>query len=312
MSASVQATDITSNTTRHGALAGAWLASLTSDNTRRAYRRDLTAFLEFLDGHGVDLFAAERPHVDLYRLSIEEQSAATVARKLSALSAFYRYAQDEGAATSNPVVRVKRPKIDADHSETQGLTRAQAMALLEAAKEDSARSHALVALLLFTGARVSEALGARVSDLKHSGGHRVLSVTRKGGKRALLVLPAQVLDALGGYLGTGTAHGTEVTTADAASAADALLFTTRTGKSWAPSEAFRTVQRLAKGAGIEGALSPHSLRHTHATLALDAGMPLAELQDSLGHADPRTTQRYNRARNRLERSSAHTLAAVLS
>lgn len=312
MSTSVQVIDPASNEARHGALAGAWLASLTSDNTRRAYRRDLRAFLDFLDGHALDVFSVERQHVDVYRLTLDGQSAATVARKLSALSAFYKYALDEGAAMANPVVRVKRPKVDADHSETQGLTKAQALALLDAAKQDSSRSHALVALLLYTGARISEALNARVSDLGFSGGHRVLSVTRKGGRKAFLVLPAPVIEALSALLGDDDARGAAVALPDLGDGNGRALFATRNGRTWAPSEASRTIQKLAVRAGIHGTISPHSLRHTHATLALEAGMPLHELQDSMGHADPRTTQRYNRSRDRLERSSAHVLAQTLS
>lgn len=56
----------------------------------------------------------------------------------------------------------------------------------------------------------------------------------------------------------------------------------------------------------------HSLRHTHATLALDAGATLRDLQGSMAHADPRTTRRYDRARGRLERSSAYTVASALA
>lgn len=139
----------------------------------------------------------------------------------------------------------------------------------------------------------------------------MLFVTRKGGKRAKVALPAPAVDALSALLGTTAAQGTEVVGVDAASA-DAPLFTTATGKRWATSEAFRTVQRLARVAGIEGRVSPHSLRHTHATLALDAGVTLHDLQDSMGHADPRTTRRYDRARGRLEKSSSYTVASALA
>ncbi|WP_407681242.1 tyrosine-type recombinase/integrase [Pseudarthrobacter equi] len=59
------------------------------------------------------------------------------------------------------------------------------------------------------------------------------------------------------------------------------------------------VQRLARLAGIKGRISPHSLRHTFVTLALDAGTALHDLQDSMGHADPRTTRRYDRSRHSL-------------
>lgn len=299
-----------SNADRLAPIRDAWLVSLSSENTRKAYRRDLMALFTFFDGQGFDALSAQRHHIDAWRTTLDG-APSTVARKLAAVSSFYAYAaNDAEVIDTNPVQRVARPKVDADHSSTQGLTKDQAVALIDAAREDGARAYALVSLLLLTGIRTSEALSARLSDLQHDSGHRVLMVTRKGGKRAKVVLPAQVVDALSTYLGTSAAEGTELESADAAST-DPLLFTTKNGKGWMPSEAFRTVRRLAEAAGIDGHVSPHSLRHTHATLALDAGIPLRDLQDSLGHADPRTTRRYDRARGRLERSSAHAVAQIL-
>jgi site-specific recombinase XerD len=90
------------------------------------------------------------------------------------------------------------------------------------------------------------------------------------------------------------------------------IFTTATGKRWASSEAFRTVQRLARVAGVEGRISPHSLRHTFATIALDAGTTLHDLQDSMGHADPRTTRRYDRARHTLVKAAGYDVAQALA
>ncbi|WP_298944041.1 tyrosine-type recombinase/integrase [uncultured Microbacterium sp.] len=302
----------TTNAERHAALAGAWLMSLGSEHTRRAYRGDILGLFAFLDAGDLDALDAERRHIDAYRLTLTG-APSTVARKLAAASSFYSYASAEGAmprAESHPVSRVVRPRVDADHSDTRGLSEAEAHAYLDAARQDGARSYALVALLLTTGARISEVLGADVSDLQHDTGHRVLVVTRKGGKRAKLPLPPRAVDALGEYLGASAAHGAEIVAADTASD-DAPLFTTATGKRWAASEAFRTVQRIARRAGIDGAVSPHSLRHTHATIALAHGVALADLQDSMGHADPRTTRRYDRARGRLERSSAYAVASVL-
>lgn len=299
-----------SNAERHFALANRWLASMTSDNTRLAYRRDLLALFGFLDAHDVDALSANRTHLDVWRDSLTG-TPSTIARRLSAASSWYSFAAAEGQVAAQPVQNVKRPKIDADHSSTRGLSKSEARSFLAAAEQDGPRSFALASLLIFTGVRISEALGATLGDLQHDTGHRVLTVTRKGGKRAKIALPAQVVDALSAYLGRSTAEGSEVATTDT-TPSRAPLFTTTTGKGWAQSEAFRTVQRLAREAGIEGRVSPHSLRHTHATLALDAGVTLHDLQDSMGHADPRTTRRYDRARGRLEKSSAYTVANALA
>lgn len=97
-------------------------------------------------------------------------------------------------------------------------------------------------------------------------------------------MPGPAVEALNVYLG---ATGREVVAGT--SGGGAPLFTTARGKRWAPSEAFRTVQRLSRTVGIDGQISPHSLRHTFATIALEAGTTLHDLQDSMGHADPRTT-----------------------
>jgi len=300
----------TTNAERHRQLAGAWLASFLSGSTRRAYAGDLRELFEFLDKGGVDALLAERRHLDVWRSALVGADS-TVGRKLSAASSFYRYAEAEGRIASSPMRNVRRPKVDADFSATRGLTKEEAQALIAAAAADTARSLAYVSLLLLTGVRSAEALGSDVPDLQHDAGHRVLIVTRKGGKRQKIVLPAPVLEAFAAYLGAGVAYGTELARIDD-EAAGVPIFTTSTGKRWVASEAFRTVQRLATAAGIEGVVSPHSLRHTHATIALDEGVALVDLQDSMGHADPRTTRRYDRARGRLERASSYAVAAALS
>lgn len=287
------------------AIAGWQLAQGGSVNTLRAYRRNMADYCAWLDGHGLDLLTVGRVHVDGYRHALTG-SAATVAQKLAAVSSFYRYAVSAELVTANPVELVKRPKVDADHSNTQGLTKDQARALLAAAQADSPRAHALVSLLVFTGIRLSEALNASTADYGHDTGHRTLSVQRKGGTGGKVAVPAPAVEALNAYLGT---TGQELVTA----AGVALpIFTTATGKRWEPSEAFRTIRRLAKAAGIEGNISPHSLRHTFATIALDSGTALHDLQDSMGHADPRTTRRYDRARHSLTKSAGYDVAKALA
>lgn len=69
---------------------------------------------------------------------------------------------------------------------------------------------------------------------------------------------------------------------------------------------------VANRAGITKRLSPHSLRHGFVTLSLEAGATLTDVQDAAGHADPRTTRRYDRARHRLDAAPTYTLAAALA
>jgi integrase/recombinase XerD len=156
--------------------------------------------------------------------------------------------------------------------------------------------------------RISEALQARTSDYAHDSGHRVLTVRRKGGKSAKVAVPAPAVVALNLYLGT---TGADLVLGQGPGMSRPL-FTTATGKPLHRTSAFRIVQRLAQRAGIDGQISPHSLRHAFATIALDSGTSLHALQDSMGHADPRTTRRYDRARNNLQKPAGYDVARALA
>ncbi len=268
-----------------------------SGNTAKAYARDIADWTTYLGD--VDVLKATRADVDSYVRSLEtaNRSASTIARKLAALSGLYGYALAEGMLERSPVAHVRRPKVSQE-SQTLGLDQEEARALLAVAREDGARSYALVSLLLHTAVRIGEALALDVTDLKIDGGYRVARVEGKGGKVDLVALggSAAALDALVAGRTAGP------------------VFAGPSGSAIAQSTAFREVQRLAALAGIADAdrVTPHSLRHTSITGALDAGAPLHEVQDFARHADPRMTQRYNRARRNLANSPAHTLSAYFA
>jgi integrase/recombinase XerD len=74
----------------------------------------------------------------------------------------------------------------------------------------------------------------------------------------------------------------------------------------------RTVKRLARRAGITKRISPHSLRHSFITAALNAGVPLRDVQEAASHCDPRTTMRYDRGRGSLDRHATYVVAPSLA
>ncbi len=293
-------------------LVAGWLLERPSVNTRTAYAADLARLAAFLDGHGVPLLAATRPQVAAWAESMRRElradgsrriSESTIARRLSVASSFFAYAVAEDAVRSNPVAQVRRPKRTEDADGTVWLDRDGMRAFLAAARQAGPRAHALAAVMLTTAARVSEVLAANVADLGATGGHRVLTVTRKGGKRQHLVIAPWVGQLLDVYL-AGRTQGP--------------LFATRArggghGRLDEPA-VHRLVRRLAKQAGIEGAerMKPHGLRHSGITGWLDAGASIREAQAAAGHADPRTTERYDRARGRLDASPVYALAAQLA
>jgi site-specific recombinase XerD len=287
-------------------LAAAWLVGHPT-NTATAYRRDLTAWATWCAGLDVHPLAAERHHVDLWvrHLTTTSQprtgrpaAAATVARKLSALAGFYDFGVHEAQVlTYSPVASVRRPRVS-DESAAVGLTADELRRLLAAAAAHSLRSAALVTLLIFCGLRISEALGADVRDFGHDHGHRVLRVTRKGGKAARVPLAPPVVRALEHYLGD------RITGPIFTAGADAHRYSYLL--------AYEQLGRLCKKAGLPAGVTPHSLRHSYATEALRLGAALQDVQDALGHADPRTTRRYDRSRHNLDRSPNYLLASALT
>jgi site-specific recombinase XerD len=284
---------------------GAWLLELDSPNTRAAYRRDLAGFLDFLQALATEegaeapaLLSVSRQLVALYAENLrgEGRAASTIARKLSALSSFYSYAVAEGWLESSPVANLKRPKVS-EESPTLGPDRVELSQLLEAAQELGAKEYALMSLLGLVGLRVSEVTGATVSDLGRETGragkeHRTLKVRRKGGKAQTVALPALAVQALEPLV-----EGRE----------EGALLVRASGLPLDRYDCGRIVARIAKRAGVEKHLSPHSLRHGFVTLSLEAGEPLHAVQEAAGHADPRTTLRYDRARQNLDRSPTYAL-----
>lgn len=272
-----------------------------SGNTRAAYRRDLSAWSAFCADVGVDPLQAGRVHVDAYARRLTEVdglAASTVARRLSCLSGFYRWAVAEDIVAKHPMVAVRRPKAGTETVST-GLDKDEVATLLAAAVADGPRAAALVALLTFNGLRVSEALGVDVSDLGNERGHRVLYITRKGGKRATVPLAPRVTELMDSLLADRTSGP---------------LFATASGARMDRAGVWRLLRKLARRTlpAKATSLHPHDLRHAFVTLSLDAGASLRDVQDAAGHADPRTTRRYDRARHNLDRHPTYQLAGLIS
>lgn len=297
-----------------------WLLRCKSAHTREAYARDFARWARWLADRDIDLLNVNGDHVSAYMRVCEQElnprterpiTAATVARRVAVVSSFYRHARRHDLVDRNPAEDVDRPEMDPDHSETVGMTEDEAQRLLrtaaqraldaktERSRRAAVRDASIVSLMLCTGGRVTEVTAANIEDLGYDRGHRVLFVTRKGGKRQSIALGAAAA-LIDQYV-----HDEDRTSG--------LLFRTASGRQVDRSWIFRVVQRLALEAHIPAgrAITPHSTRHTFATLALDTGATLDDVQIAMGHADPRTTRRYDRARNRIDRSPVHTVSSRL-
>ena len=148
----------------------------------------------------------------------------------------------------------------------------------------------LALLLALNGLRISEALGADIEDLDFERGHGTLKIVRKGGKHVTIPLAPRTSRAIDLYIGERTTGP---------------IFLGAKGGRMDRYAADRTGKRLARRAGIAKRISPHGLRHSFITCALDAGVALRDVQEAASPADPRTTMRYDRGRGSLPPRHVH-------
>lgn len=281
-----------------------YLLQYENPRTRESYRADLADFAVFCGEHGLGLDGVWAGDISAYlRHQTETRglTTTTALRRLSTVSGMFRYlVRAEELLTRNPCEWVRRPKANGE-SQTLGLDKADVRALLAAARHrrHGARDYALLHLLITDGLRVSEATGLDVEDLGTQRGHRTVRVLRKGGKQQVVPLSPQTAAAIDAYL-----DGRET----------GPLWLSSRGLRLGRVDVSRMLKATAKAAGIPHPelLHPHSLRHAFVTLALDAGASLRDVQDAAGHADPRTTRRYDRDRNSLDRHPAYVLASLVS
>jgi site-specific recombinase XerD len=176
--------------------------------------------------------------------------------------------------------------------------------LLLAARDANPRDFLLVSLLGLNGLRVSEAVAATVPDLGSSGGHRTLRVVRKGRKRGVVPLAPAVCLAVDEFL-AGRLEGPLLPRLHASGAVlDPLAGISR-------QTAYERVKHLADWSGINPEISPHSLRRSFVTLALQDGAPLHRVQLAVGHADPATTMIYFKDAGNLDENPTFGLADEL-
>lgn len=273
-----------------------------SGPTRDLYGGRMRIFLEWCEQLDLDpLTDVSRSHLELFARHLEDErhnGPGSVCGWLTTLKMFYRLLAVDQVIAVSPAEYVRMPKVYVDDTRIAGLTRNELAAFVLAARGMSPDHSALATLLGLCGLRVSEACGVQVGDFAdYERGHRVLRLVGKGGKPATIPIPPAVFRELDrcaeGRTGSLLRMSDGVTTMHRKAAA-------------------RRVDAIAKAAGITRHVWPHLLRHSYVTAALDAGVPLRDVQIAARHSDPRTTTRYDRARGQLDRHANHTVAAFIA
>lgn len=259
-----------------------------SPHTVRGYRCDLEAYLAWARRRGVAPLTASHRELRAYlaELTRAGYSPRTVNRHLSSLRGLFRWMSREGLCDDGTVAALASPKVPRSLPRT--MSDADAGALLDSCLADGPvglRDRAFLELLYATGARVSEMASLRVGDLDFARGQARLF--GKGSKERIVPVYESALDWARRYLDEGRPD----LAARGDAAGEALFLSTRGNPMSA--DALRTVfERRVRQAELDGALSPHAMRHTFATELLGGGADLRSVQELLGHESLSTTQVY--------------------
>lgn len=267
-----------------------------SPHTLSSYLRDIRQFQAFLkqtryacDDSGIHLDQIDRMAIRSFMGYLYEQSntGTTMARKLAALSSFFKFLCREGHMKTNPAKTIPIPRKE--NKLPSYLSVDEMFRLLDLPKEDTfigSRDRAILELFYSTGVRISELVGLRLENLRLA--QRTIRVLGKGRKERLLPIGKKAESALRAYL---QLREERIRTVNPAPIPDMIYLNYR-----AKPISIRGVRKIVHGYLLKTRFSenasPHSLRHSFATHMLDAGADLRAIQEMLGHSSLSTTQKY--------------------
>ncbi|MEE4250415.1 MAG: site-specific tyrosine recombinase XerD [Alcanivoracaceae bacterium] len=271
-----------------------WMEKGLGDQTLASYRSDLEQFVLWLQQQRSRVLEVDRITVLEWLAALMQRglSARSVARKMSALRSFYRWALQERLVAEDPTLLVARPRIG--RPLPKSLTEADVDALLAAPDVDTTlglRDRAMLEVLYASGLRVSELVGLTLSQINLRQG--LVRIVGKGNKERLVPLGEEAQDWLARYLRDARPLLID-------GEGDDIVFPSQRRQPMTRQTFWHRIRQMALIAGVQKPLSPHTLRHAFATHLLNHGADLRVVQMLLGHSDLSTTQIYTHvARQRL-------------
>jgi integrase/recombinase XerC/integrase/recombinase XerD len=259
-----------------------------AEKTRRAYGLDLGQFALWCTGQAIEPVQVTPRTLRRYAalLSDRRNVAATVARKLASLRAFYRVLREHGLLAQNPADLMPAPKRPA--SLPKVLRPDEMATLLDRIPTSTpleVRDRAIFEVAYACGLRAEELVDLDVASVGFDG--EELRVEGKGAKTRIVPAGESALRALARYL--ERARPALVT-----DGREQALFLSKSGRRLSTSDVRRRLRVWARHAAVQGGVSPHALRHSFATHLLEGGADLRAIQELLGHASISTTQIYTR------------------
>jgi len=265
-----------------------------SANTRQAYERDLRLFCKTLGFKNSDaLVNVSREQITGYMTQLKEKglAAATIARKLAAIKAFYRFMTAEGYMDANPaeVVEagtkgIKLPRVLSEDEVVRLLNQP------DITTAEGFRDRTMLEVLYATGMRVSELISLTLERVDLN--MKYIIAFGKGSKERIVPLGSVAAEFLQQYL---EKVRPKLTHADRNTN---IVFLAFGGHELTRQRFWQIIRAYGRKANINKALTPHILRHSFATHLLDNGADLRSVQELLGHSDISTTQIYTHLTNK--------------
>jgi integrase/recombinase XerD len=286
-----------------------------SANTLVAYRRDLSAYHQWLRNQGLCLDDVGEPTIVAYvaHLRASGKASASVARAMVSVRALHRFLADEDLAVRDPTAEVDVPRVP--RGLPKALAESEVEQLLAAVEGDgpvARRDRAILEVLYGTGLRISELVGLSLADVDLDGA--LVRALGKGGKERVVPLGGFALAAVGAWLSVDGRAALVPPRWRRRDDAEAIFLNARGGR-MSRQGAWGVVRKYGDLVGLGTRLTPHVLRHSCATHMLDHGADIRAVQELLGHASISTTQVYTKVSTERLRSvyrSAHPRARTRS
>lgn len=274
-----------------------------SSHTRRAYHRAVKGFLAWCEDRSLKLTEISPADVGHY---LDSLTLATSSKKqvLAGLRHFFDGLVTRHAIVLNPAASVRADRYQVIEGKTPEITVKQARKLLQSIDTTDIiglRDKSIIAILIYTAARVGAVAKLKCKDLYDTGDQYCLRFNDKGGKSREIPVRHDLQSLLLEYLKSASIQVEQTR--------DRPLFLTTitktkqlTDRAMTAGDMGRMIKRRMKAAGLPDRLSPHSFRVATITDLLSQGVPLEDVQHLAGHADPRTTRLYDRRQSKVTRN----------
>jgi integrase/recombinase XerD len=257
-----------------------------SSNSVEAYERDYQRLRAYMDAHGVDVVRANFDDLQAFVFDTfkDISSVRTQARLIAGIHSFYRFLLYHHYIEQDPSELLETPKKELHLPDVLSLEEIDKMiAQIDMSKSESHRNRAIIEMLYGSGLRVSELVNLRLSDIYLKEGY--MRITGKGSKQRLVPISPVAAEWFGYWLQDRNALAVKSEAMD-------IAFVNRYGRQLTRAMIFTIIKNLARAAGIQKTISPHTLRHSFATHLLQNGADLRIIQQLLGHESISTTEIY--------------------